>query len=182
MKSIISFLLFSIACFSQNEISDYIKKTDSICKVNGSYGNSDGKISIKNKKGKIVGNGRFGIATYLNFSNNNYYNSLSDTEKKKYKRENSELIKSSYTETIKYIDGSFMNVYGEFYYQNNSLFYVSVKVSQSDKIKKVETETFGLSSEDIKEGKPIKNLLLFDVQHWSHEKNIAILEFYNQKF
>lgn len=169
MKSIICLLPFSITCFSQNEVSEYMRKTDSVCK-NLSYVISHGQFFTLNKKRKMVVNGGYGIKVY--FQNDEQYNSSNNIGKDRH----SSIIKSSYNSTIEYSKGKFRILSGELYYQNNILLYTRLEVSQSAKNKKKEIETFCLSMEDIKEGKIPKNLLSFNVQQWLNNTNTEIQE------
>ena len=177
----IFFLLVLNTVFSQNKNLS-IQQIDSISEVNGNYGTSDGIIEVKNKKKKVIGKGGFSISTYLNYSDDVYFNSLSIPKKKEYNREKkAELIKSTYNQSILYNNKSFQNVTSEFYYQNEELIFVKLTVTQQNKDQKEENQQFSLSKIEISESKPIKNTLLFDVQSWVRIKNLEIFEFYNKK-
>ena len=180
MKLILTFLLFSTVCLSQGKAFT-TTQINSIVQLNEHYGVADGKTVIKNRHGKIIGSGGFSIQTYLNYFNQDYYTSLTNLEKRKYNREkDSELIKGTYFYNVTYTDGGFQTVESEFYYRNKILLYVKINVIQRNKFEKEKTQQFELSVDQINEGKPIKNVLLFDAQSWTYQKNIDILEFYNK--
>jgi hypothetical protein len=172
--------LFTSFCFSQNK--EYsVTQIDSIVRLNGSYGTADGTTVLKNKHGKLIGSGGFSIEAYLNYFNQAYYDSLTNLEKRKYNRQkDSELIKGSYIYHVNYKAGGFQTIVSEFYYRNKLLLFAKVNVTQKNKSGREETQEFELTSDQINEGKPIKNVLLFDVQSWIHEKNSIVLQFYNE--
>ncbi|MFN3754993.1 hypothetical protein [Flavobacterium sp.] len=158
-----------------------IKEIDSICESNGRYGVANGVIKIENKKKEKNGSGSSSLTTYLNYYNQEQYNSLSREEKRRYNREkDSELIKGIYFQSIAYSSYT-ENVFSEFYYFNNEFFFVKIKVEQIEKNGKTQVEIFHLTYKEYIESKSIKNILSFEVQSWIREKNLEILKFHNKK-
>jgi len=183
MKKVLFFfitLITTCLAFSQDKVLS-VKEIDSICDSYGRYGVADGIIKIENKKKEKIGAGRYSLTTYLNYYNQEHYNSLSREEKKRYNREkDSELIKGIYFQSIAYSSYT-ENIFSEFYYFNNEFFFVKIKVEQIDKNGKTQVENFNLTYQDYTESKSIKNPLLFEVQSWIRKKNFEILKFYNKK-
>jgi hypothetical protein len=189
-KLFLIFVFTTTFCFSQNKenIEFSTKQIDSICERNGSYGNSDGKIElpIETKKRKKVitknGTGGYSITTYLHHYNENKYNELSKIEKRKYDFEKySSLIKGNYHQVIHYHNSYSENINGEFYYFNNLLTYVKIKIIRNEKNKEDQFQTFNYSISELNNSKSIKNVFLFEVKSWVKEKNNEILEFYKLK-
>lgn len=175
-KIVLLLILFSQNLFSQNEYK-LINEIDSICNINGKNTISDGVIEVKNKKKKIIGSGGFSIETFLKYSDEEIFNKLSKEEKKKYNREKySELIKGYHHQVISYKHSYTENIYSQFYYQNNELFYFKIKIIRTEKNKTGETQNFEYSMKELEESKSIKNVFLFDVQSWVREKNKEILD------
>ncbi|MFK7004569.1 hypothetical protein BWK63_09025 [Flavobacterium covae] len=173
-------------CYSQSE-NELIKKIDSIAEIKGKYGISEGSInstieivpSKKNKKSKIFnGQGGHSTTTYINYLDEEYYKTLSNEQKRKYIRK-FELIKGKYHQAISYENSYNENIWSEFYYQNNQLFYIKIKTIRNEANKKDEIEYFEYSIEKLQDAKSIKNKFLFDVQSWIKEKNQEILKFFN---
>lgn len=187
MKNYFIFIiLFSSFCFSQNDL-ELANKIDSIIKNNefSRYGISEGLINstkeIFSKKGKNTkinkGSGGFSISLFVNYTDDNYFNSLSTEEKKKYNRK-FELIKGKYHQVIHYENSYTQNIYSDFYYDDKQLFYVKIKIIISKKGKVDKTEEFGYSIKELEESKVFKNEFLFDTKSWVREKNEEILKFY----
>lgn len=166
-------------CFSQNEILT-TQQIDNICLKKGTYGNADGKIEIK-ENDKIIGSGGSSTSFYINHYNEENFNNLSREEKKYYNIEkNSELIKGRYHEGKVFTNGNIERLDAHFYYYDTKLFFVKIKIFVKYNNKE-ETQEFHLTEDDLREGKPIKNLLLFDAQSWVQKKNIEILKFYKNE-
>jgi hypothetical protein len=191
MRKLFLILAFATTfCFSQNKenIEFTTKQIDSICELNGSYGNSDGRIelTIETKKRKKVivknGTGGYSITTYLyNFNQQEYY-SLSKTEKQKYDFEKySSLIKGNYHQVIHYGNSYSENINGEFYYFNSKLNYVKIKIIRTENNKEDQFQIFNYTISELNDSKSIKNVFLFEVKSWVKEKNNEILEFYKLK-
>lgn len=169
-------ILISQYIFSQKH-DKLINKIDSICNINGKNTISDGVIEVKNKKKKIIGSGGFSIETFLKNSDEEIFNKLSKEEKKKYNREkHSELIKGYHHQGIHYKHSYTENIYSQFYYQNNELFYFKIKIIRYEKNKEEETQNFEYSIKELEKSKSIKNVFLFDIKSWVREKNNEILE------
>lgn len=176
----LSFLI-TISCYSQSK-EFTIKEIDSICSLKKASSHSYGVIEIHNDKNKVIGSGGTGIATYSYNFDQEKINNLSSKEIKTYDLEkNIVLIKADYHQAIYYKNSYTENVYSEFYYQNNALFNIRIKVIRTEKNKKEHTELFEYTIEELNEAKSIKNILLFDVQAWVRDKNKEILDFYNKK-
>ena len=179
MNKIFILILFSTFSFGQNKILS-IKEIDSICLKKGKYAISEGTTKVQ-QNNKNIGSGGFSISFYINHYNEENYNNLSREEKRHYDIEkNSELIKGEFSSGNVYNNGDIEKYKGHFYYYDSKLFFVKVNVLKKEKgIEQL--EEFNLTENDIKEGKPFKNSLLFDVQSWVKEKNIEILQFYYKK-
>lgn len=175
MKKILFFLLFANFCFSQdNELS--VSEIDSICKANGRYAIADAKIKVENKKNEIIGSGGSSTKTYLNYYNQEYYNSLSREEKKRYNREkDSELIRADYTENISYKNSNQENIFAQFYYYKDQLFHLKLKIKKNDIVL-----NFSLNQTEIENEKEVKNELGLELKKWIIEKNLEILNFHNK--
>jgi len=178
MKKYFLFLfLISNISHSQNEF-EVTKKIDSISKINGKNAISDGVIEIRNKRNRAIGSGGESYKIFLNYSDEKYFATLSKEEKKKYQRKH-ELIKGNHHQVIHYKNSYSENIYSDFYYQNNKLFYIKIKIIRSKKGKNDEIEYFEYTTKELEESKAIKNEFLFDVQSWVIEKNKRILDLYN---
>jgi hypothetical protein len=175
MKKILFFLLFANFCFSQdNKLS--ISEIDSICSANGEYGIADGKIKIENEKNEVIGFGGSSIKTYLNYFNQEYYNKLSREEKKRYNKEkDSEIIRADYSEGISYKNSNQENIFAQFYYHKDQLFYLKLKIKKNDTVL-----YFSLNQIEIENEKEIKNELGLELKKWIIEKNLEILNFHNK--
>ena len=179
MKRYYILLLFSVFCFSQNKVLT-IKEIDSICSIKGTYGNADGVIEVK-QNNKIIGSGGSSTSFYINHYNEENYNNLSREEKKYYNIEkNSELIKGRYSEGVVFNNGNIERFEGHFYYYDKKLFFVKIKVLKKENDKE-QSQEFYITEDELSEGKPIKNILLFDAQAWTRKNNLEILKFYNHK-
>jgi len=163
--------LFVNFCFSQNERLS-ISKIDSICEANGTYGTTESDIKVSNE---IIGSGGSSTKTYLNYYNQEYYNSLSREEKKRYNKEkDSELIKANFSQNILYYNNIQESIFGEFYYYKNQLFYLKLKITKNDIV-----YNYILNESELESEKEIKNELGLELKKWINEKNLEILKFYN---
>ncbi|PXY47182.1 hypothetical protein [Flavobacterium hydrophilum] len=185
MKDLFLIIVFFITtiCISQNVKVDSVKQfttneIDSICKINGKEYISEGKIipkmGSKSKKNKIVknGNGSFSYSFYINHLNKEKYNSLSN--------KNSELIKVCYKEKISYKSSLCEVIDAQFYYSNDSLNYIKLKLIRTENKKDTSGE-FNISISELNETKAIRNDMLFDYKHWIIKKNEEIIKIYNNK-
>lgn len=166
--------MFVNFCFSQGkELSVF--QIDSICLVNGRYGIADAKIKIENEKNEIIGSGGSSIKTYLNYYNQEYYNNLTREEKKRFiKEKDSELIRADYNENISYRNSNQENIFAQFYYYKNQLFYLKLKIKKNDIVL-----NFSLNQTEIEDEKEVDNELGLELKKWITEKNLEILKFYN---
>ena len=166
--------MFVNFCYSQNEKLS-ISKIDSICNANGTYGRMKGDINVKNEKNEIIGFGESSIKTYLNYYNQEYYNNLTREEKKRYNKEkDSELIKANFSQNILYYNNNQENIFAEFYYHKNKLFYLKLRITKDDIV-----YNYTLNESDIESEKEIKNELGLELKKWIIEKNLKILKFHN---
>lgn len=180
-------------CISQNIKIDTnkreftIKEIDSICLKNGSANIvSEGKIERKienlNKSNVVIGNGGFSNKIYLYHFDEAKYNALTNIEKRKYDfNQYSRLIKGEYHEGVNYKKSYSENIYGEFYYLNDLLFYIKVKIIRTEKNKEEISQIFNFSISELNNSKSIKNIFLFEVKSWIKKRNNEILEIYNKK-
>lgn len=188
MKNLFLFVIYftTAICASQNVKFDPNKQfttneIDSICLKNGSYGNSDSSIEVKNKRKKTIGYGGSSITTYCCNLDQEIINNLSISEKKKYDFEkNSILIKANFHQTIHYKNSYSETIFVEYYYYNNEIFYVKIDITRKEN-KKETTINYNLDKSELDNGKEIKNIFLIDIKKIIVEKNNEILEFYNQK-
>lgn len=162
MKNYFLFLiLFSTFCFSQNDTIQKINKIDSICLKKAP---SKQYIFSIDKKYKLYN----GYSSGIGKSNIIFY---FDTKVKQ------KLIKVIYNESIKYINGMIEKRTGNFYYLNDKLIYIKIKVKQITK-SEILNDEFNYSFDELSKTKSLKNLLLFDVFPWVKAKNQEILNLY----
>lgn len=165
---------------AQDEEFKLTQKFDSISAVNGRYGIKEGKIETKNRKGRILGRGGFSYQIFVNYTDDEFYANLSKNEKQKYSRK-SELIKGYFHQVIHNTNSFTENIYSDFYYQNNELIYVKIKIIRSENEKKDQIQSFSynLKRDNIENEKYLKNEFLFEYRSFIREKNNEILNFYN---
>ncbi|WDO11720.1 hypothetical protein MH928_10285 [Flavobacterium sp. WW92] len=180
MKKLFLIVLYSTLSFGQkvNQNNFSIAQIDSIASINGNYGNSDGRIEIKNQNGKIIGYGGFSITTYLFLPNKFDFDKLSKQEKRKVsKYKDAKLIKGNYNQAIHYKDYT-IEIYIQNYYNATELIYTKFKISRKEINKKEETLEYNLDSSELNSGKEIKNEFLIEIKKFIKEKNEEILKFH----
>jgi hypothetical protein len=196
MKNLFLVIVYftTIICVSQNLKIDSnkqftINQIDSICKKNGRYIISEGKITstletkFKKNKIKIInGSGGFSYNLFENHFNEENYNALSNIEKRKYDFDKySNLIKGEYHQAIHYENDYSENIYGEFYYFETLLFYAKIKIIRTENNKKDISETFNFTNSELNNSEKIETLSLLDLKSWVTEKNNEIIKIYNRK-
>jgi hypothetical protein len=179
-KTLLLLLIISQNLFSQDAEFKLSQKIDSIATINGRYDISEGKIETKNKKGKILSEGRFSYQTFVNYTDNEVYENLSRVEKQKYKRK-SELVKGYFHQVQHNLNSYTENIYSDFYYQNNELIYVKIKIIRSEKETKDQIQYFeyNLKRDNIENEKYLKNEFLFEYRSFIREQNKKIVDLYN---
>lgn len=187
MKLTFIFLLFSTLCFSQNKVYTTVQ-IDSIAQVNGRYFIGDGTVTSEKKintkvtnmkdefvseKDEVVkGRGSSTTKGYLNYYNQEYYNKLTNNEKKKYNREkDSELVKADFFQIIYYENKSWEEINADFYYRDRALFFARFKYNTESG-----SMAFELTGAEIQNAEPIKNEFQLDIKAWITEKNNEILK------
>jgi hypothetical protein len=185
----------STICISQNDKKDLKNREfttheiDSIC-TNGqnngkiiSEGVIRGEMQISgSKKTKLIsGNGGFSYTLYPFHYNEAYYNTLTNKEQNKYNFDkNSRLIKGEYHNGIAYKNSYREVINSEFYYFNDSLFHVKIKIERTQKNKQDQSEIFDLNISDLNDPKPIKNIFLMEIKSWINEQNNKIIDIYRK--
>ncbi len=193
-NSLITLFIFTTTiCISQSIKIDSnkryftIKEIDSICLKNGSpniisEGKIESKVENSNKSNVVIGNGGFSNKIYLYHFNEAKYNTLTNIEKRKYDFDQySSLIKGEYHEGINYRNSYSENIYGEFYYLNDLLFFIKIKIIRTEKNKEDISQIFNFSVSELNDSKSIKNIFLFEVKSWVKKRNDEILKIYNKK-
>ncbi|HKX87243.1 MAG TPA: hypothetical protein VJL37_11265 [Flavobacterium sp.] len=179
-KILLLLLIISQNLFSQDHEFKLSQKIDSIATINGRYGISEGKIETKNRKGIILGTGGFSYQTFVNYTDNEVYENLSRVEKQKHRRK-SELVKGHFHQVLHNTNSYTENIDSDFYYQNNELIYVKIKIIRSKKEKKDQIQYFeyNLKRDNIENEKYLKNEFLFEYRSFIREKNKKIVDLYN---
>lgn len=171
-------LLFITSSFSQKtELT--VKQIDSICNFDDwdktTKSILEGIINVSDKRKKIIGEGGFSISLYSKYTDEKYFDSLTNNEKRKYIRKK-EFIKGVHHQVIHYKNSFTENRYTELYYKNQELSYIKLKFVRTEN-KEDKILNFEFSKEELDNLKSIKNEFLFEVKPWIIEKNNEIQYF-----
>lgn len=188
-------MLSTVICISQNDKLALknrvfsIQQIDSICENDdvgkiigvGSTG-AEMKIESSNETKVIKGIDGFSYTIYPFHFDKTYYETLTNKEKNKYRFDkNSRLIKGEYHSDITYENSTGQGIKGEFYYYNDALFHVKIKLRKTDENKKDTVEVFDLSTTELNNSKSIENILSIDLKSWINNESNKIIEIYNRK-
>jgi len=158
-------ILFSSFCFSQNDTIKKINRIDSLYAKAVPYKTYNITINkaYNLHNGYSSGIGKSNLSLYCNNENKVIL-----------------LTKAIYNEHIQYKNGMIEKRTGHFYYINNELFFIKIKVKQIKKNETIQDE-FNYSFDELLKTKSLKNLLLFNVLPWVREKNQEILKSHFKK-